>query len=270
MIYKSLVSLALASTLMVANVSSVEAAPRITKTICDPAADSDSGFGSGKYRGHFYSWFELSQNNITDCKVKIGFYNDPGRHFRAEWDMAKSWGEDAVGGLGWERGSRNRKIGYNVGQLESNSNIQKALVALYGWSCEGSTSQEYYVVETWAGPGKFVPWDENVSAPASRKATLTANGEKYDVYVVDRNGAQYCGDGSSKAFKQYWSVRQNKSTVGQNQELDFRPHVNRWDNSDLGFKRNGLGGGYQIFAVEIFGDGNRNHKGAVDASVWLR
>ena len=245
-------------------------AASITKTICDPAADSDSGFGSGTYRGHFYSWFELSQNNIKDCKVNIGFYNDSGRHFRAEWDMAKSWGEDAVGGLGWSSGSRDRKMGYNVGELTSNSSIQKALIALYGWSCRGNTSQEYYVVDTWKGPGKFVPWDENAGAPASSKGTVRANGATYDVYVVDRNGAQYCGDGSSRAFEQFWSVRRSPTKVGDNHNMDFRPHVNRWDNSDLGFDRRGLGNGYQIFAVEVFGDANTNHKGAVDASVWLR
>lgn len=245
-------------------------AASITKQICDPAADSEDGFGSGTYRGHFYSWFEISQNDIKTCDVNIGFYNDAGRHFRAEWDMAKSWGEDAVGGLGWGSGSRDRKIGYNVGELTSNSTIQKALVALYGWSCKGNTSQEYYVVDTWKGPDRFVPWDENVSAPATSKGTVKANGATYDVYLVDREGAQYCGDGNSRKFKQFWSVRRSPTPIGSNQEMDFRPHVNRWDNSDLKFDRGGLGNGYQIFAVEVFGDANVNHKGAVDASVWLR
>lgn len=245
-------------------------AASITKTICDPAGDSDNGFGSGTYRGHFYSWFEISQNDITTCDVKIGFYNDAGRHFRAQWDMAKSWGEDAVGGLGWPTGSQNRKIGYNVGELSSNSNLQKALVALYGWSCRGNTSQEYYVVDTWQGPGQFVPWDENAGAPAISKGTVNANGATYDVYVVGRNGAQYCGNGQSREFDQFWSVRRSPTPVGQNQQLDFRPHINRWDNSDLGFDPQGLANGYQIFAVEIFGDATVNHQGIVDASVWLR
>ncbi|MDO6686172.1 MULTISPECIES: glycoside hydrolase family 11 protein [unclassified Agarivorans] len=245
-------------------------AASIGKTICDPAADSDNGYGSGTYRGHFYSWFELSQNNIKSCDVKIGFYNDAGRHYRAEWNMAKSWGEDAIGGLGWENGARYRKIGYNVGELTSNSNIQKALVALYGWSCSGSNSQEYYVVDSWKGPGKFVPWDENEGAPAESKGTVNANGATYDVYLVDRNGAQYCGNGDNRQFKQYWSVRRSPTSTGSNQELDFGPHANRWDNSDLGFKTNGIANGYQILAIEVFGDANLNHKGAVDLSLWLR
>ncbi|MGY5449922.1 glycoside hydrolase family 11 protein [Agarivorans sp. MS3-6] len=245
-------------------------AASITKTICDPAGDSDNGYGSGTYRGHFYSWFELSQNNIKTCDVKIGFYNDAGRHYRAEWNMAKSWGEDAIGGLGWSKGARYRKIGYNVGELTSNSSIQKALIALYGWSCSGSTSQEYYVVDTWKGPGQFVPWDETAGAPASSKGTVNANGATYDVYLVDRDGAQFCGSGDSRKFKQYWSVRRSPTKTGDNHNLNFGPHVNRWDNSDLGFKRDGLANGYQILAIEIFGDANTNHKGAVDVSLWLR
>lgn len=245
-------------------------AARITKTICDPAADTDSGFGTGNYGSQFYSWFELSQNNIKDCKVNIGFYNDSGRHFRAEWDMAKSYNEDAIGGLGWSKGARYRKIGYNVGELTSNSSLQKAVVALYGWSCRGNTSQEYYVVDTWKGPGKFVPWDETANASAKSKGTVRANGATYDVYVVDRNGAQYCGNGDSRAFEQFWSVRRSPTRIGDNHNINFGPHVSRWDNSDLGFDRRGLGNGYQILAIEIFGDANVFHKGAVDASVWLR
>jgi len=245
-------------------------AARITKTICDPAADSGNGFGAGNYRGQFYSWFELSQNNIKDCTVKIGFYNDANRHFRAEWKMAKSWDEDAVGGLGWSAGSLNRKIGYNVGELTTNSNIQKALVTLYGWSCRGNKSQEYYVVESWAGATQYVPWDENVGAPATSKGTVYANDETYDVYVVDRYGKQYCGRGDERGFKQYWSVRRSPTTVTEDQELDFRPHVNRWDNSDLGFDRLGLGNGYQVFGIEIFGDENVEHEGVIDASAWIR
>lgn len=265
-----LLALSLAFGALLTMTPSTTYAASIGKTVCDPAADSDNGYGSGTYRGHFYSWFELSQNNIKNCDVKIGFYNDAGRHYRAEWDMAKSWGEDAIGGLGWDKGARYRKIGYNVGELTSNSSIQKALIALYGWSCSGSSSQEYYVVDTWKGPGKFVPWDENAGAPAKSKGTVNANNATYDVYVVDRDGAQYCGSGNSRKFEQFWSVRRSPTTTGNNQNIDFGPHVNRWDNSDLGFKANGIGSGYQILAIEIFGDANTYHKGAVDVSLWLR
>lgn len=245
----------------------------ITKTLCNPA-DSDNGYGAGTYNGKFYSWFELSQEDITDCDTKIGFYNDPSRHFRVEWNMAKSWGEDAIGGMGWSSGSRDRKIGYNIGELTTNSSIQKALVALYGWSCHQTNgqkiSQEYYVVDTWKGPGKFVPWDENANAPAKSLGTVSANGATYDVYKVGRNGAQYCFSGESRQFEQFWSVRRSPRGIKNNRNLDFRPHANRWDNSDLGFKVAGLSSGYQILAVEVFGDANLRHKGAVDASLWAR
>lgn len=272
---KTVFSVLLMSTFFLFNASLAHAA-RITETLCDPA-DSDNGHGAGTFNGKFYSWFELSQEDITDCDTKIGFYNESTRHYRAEWNVAKSWGEDAIGGMGWSSGSRNRKIGYNVGELTTNSSIQKALVAIYGWSCTKSngkeTSQEYYVVDTWKG-GQFVPWDENANngkgAPAKSRGTVRANGATYDVYKVRRNGAQYCFNGNSRSFDQYWSVRRDPRAIEGNRNLDFRPHANRWDNSDLGFKVGGLGSGYQILAIEIFGDANLRHKGAVDISLWPR
>jgi len=267
---KQLLALSLTCGALLTIAPTASYAASITKTICDPAADSDNGYGSGMYRGHFYSWFELSQNDIKTCDVKIGFYNDAGRHYRAEWKVAKSWGEDAIGGLGWNRGSKDRKIGYNVGELTSNSSIQKALIALYGWSCKDNVSQEYYVVDTWKGSSKYVPWDETINAPATSKGTVRANNATYDVYVVDRDGAQFCGTGNDRQFKQYWSVRRSPTTIGSNGSIDFRPHVNRWDNADLGFLPSGLGNGYQILATEIFGDANIEHEGAVDISLWLR
>lgn len=265
----------IASVFLLINASTGYAAS-ITKTLCNPA-DSDNGYGAGTFNGKFYSWFELSQEDITDCDTKIGFYNETNRHFRVEWNVAQSWGEDAIGGMGWSSGSKDRKIGYNVGQLTTNSSIQKALVALYGWSCSTSggnqISQEYYVVDTWYG-GKFVPWDENANngngAPAQSVGTVSANGATYDVYKVRRYGAQYCFNGSSRSFDQFWSVRRTPRAINGNRNMDFRPHANRWDNSDLGFKVDGLSSGYQILAVEIFGDANLRHKGAADITLWPR
>ncbi len=234
-----------------------------TTTKCKP--------GSGKYNGQFWSWFELSQNNINNCDTKIKLY-DSGRHFRAEWNMAKSWGEDAVGGMGWDNGGSNRIIGYNVGELTSNSDIQKAIVALYGWSCykSGNTeySQEYYVVETWKGPGQFVPWDESKGAPASSIKTYYRNGSNYKLYRLPRNGAQYCFNGNNRNFDQYWAVRQSPTEIGKNQTINFKKHSQEFNKQ--GFKLSGLKNGYQILAAEIFGDANRNHKGVIDASMWWK
>lgn len=236
------------------------------KKLCKP--------GAGAYNGLFYSWFELSQENINDCDTRLELYKNDGRHFRATWDMAKSWGEDAVGGMGWRYGGKTRKFGYNIGELTTNSDIQKALIGIYGWSCYKSgrkeISQEYYIVDTWKGPGKFVPWDENAGAPAKSKGTVKANGATYDVYKVRRNGAQFCFNGANKSFDQFWSVRRSPTQIGKNHSIDFKPHSNRWDNNDLRFQPNGVPSGYQIFAAEIFGDANLRHKGAIDATVWWR
>ncbi|MDC2887860.1 glycoside hydrolase family 11 protein [Psychrosphaera algicola] len=217
-------------------------AGNITEELCDPA-ESDTGFGAGTFNGKFYSWFELTQEDKTDCNTKISFYDEATRHFRVEWNVAESYGEDAIGGMGWSKGSRNRKIGYNVGELTTNSSIQKALVALYGWSCDTTngkeTSQEYYIVDTWDG-GKFVPWDENTNSPAEKYGSVKANGAWYDVYKVGREGAQACFGGDEIKFEQFWSVRRSPRGTGADRNIDFRPHANRWDNNDMKFKVGGL------------------------------
>lgn len=235
---------------------------------CNDAAGTRNG-------NEFYTWFELSSGNKNTCDTRLALYPN-GRRFRATWDMEQSWGEDAVGGMGWQTGGDNRKIGYRVYNLETNSSIQKAIVAMYGWSCHqsGSTqySQEYYIVDTWDGSGKFVPWDENANsgsgAPASSIGTVSANGATYDVYKVGRNGAQYCFNGANRSFDQFWSVRQSPASINKNRFIDFKPHADEWD--DDGFKKAGVDNGYQILAAEIFGDANVEHKGYIDATVWWR
>lgn len=251
-------------------------AQSVTRTICDPAADSDTGSGTGYHKGLFFTWFELSQGeDISDCKTKLGLFDD-GRHIKVEWDMGETYNEDAVGGMGWAQGTADRKFDYNVTTLESNSALQKALVAVYGWSCleaDGANiSQEYYIVEAWSGGGQFVPWDENANegkgAPATTNIAFDANGGTYDVYKVGRNGAQYCFDGQDRKFEQIWSVRKKPIELGQTNRIDFELHANRWGDSDIGFLAGGLPNGYQILGAEIFGDANVRHSGTIEVQVW--
>ena len=246
------------------------------QTLCNPSK-SDNGYGAGHYKGAFYSWFELASDNTeSNCTNKITFIGDHKRHFRINWRMPRSWSEDSIGGMGWEKGKVNRKIAYNISQLKSNSPRQKALVAVYGWSCSKtknrSISQEYYIVDSWAGPGKFVPWDENANdgngSPATPLGSVSANGATYDFYKVRRNGAQFCFSGNSRSFDQFWSVRRTKNKTGRSNTIDFKPHSNKWDNR--GFKPKGLSNGYQILAVEVFGDANLNHSGTIDVKTWER
>lgn len=220
----------------------------------------------GNRNGYFYTWFEASSASTSGCKTRLEVGGSK-RHFATFWDMEKEWTEDAVGGMGWTNGGDTRKFGYQVKSLSSNSKLQKALVAIYGWSCNGSSIEEYYVVDTWAGGGQFVPWDENANNPAKSLTTVSANGATYDVYKVGRNGPHGCGSGN-KSFDQYWSVRRGANGIKKNKKIDFGPHVNKWDN--YGFDKSGLPNGYVVLASESFGDANVEHKGSMGAVVWWR
>jgi hypothetical protein len=247
------------------------------RNICNPGNGT-----TGSLNGTWYSYYEgSSQNDVSNCDVKMKIYDDNGNHFRIDWDQNKTWGEDVVGGAGWNRGSDTRKIGYNIGQFDSNA-TQKAIAGVYGWTC-GSTNrsrypntkaQEYYIVDTWSGGGTFVPWDENANAPATpiqkngSDVEVSANGGTYKVYKVGRNGAQYCGNGSPRKFDQFWSVRTSKLAINNNRGIDFANHDNTWDNH--GFSSSKVKNGYQIVMGESFGHANFRHKGAIDASVWSR
>ncbi len=247
------------------------------KTICNPGNGT-----TGEHRGTWYSFYEgSSQNDVSNCDVKMRVYDESGFHFRIDFDQNQTWSEDVVGGVGWSSGSDRRKIGYNIGQLDSNGNDSKLIAGIYGWTCgsgnrsryPNTQAQEYYIVDSWVG-GSFVPWDEVAGAPAKPiqkngiDVEVSSNGGKYKVYKLKRNGPQYCGNGSSREFYQYWSVRTSKLATGSNREIDFANHDNTWDN--YGFRSNKVRNGYQILVGEAFGHANYRHKGSIDASVWER
>lgn len=239
-----------------------------SKVICDPSSDTDSGYGTGTHAGHFYSWYELSSADITNCDVNLTLLSNEYRRFKTTWNMPATWSEDAVGGLGWEQGSSTRRLSYQVNELTSNSQNQRVIVGLYGWSCEEDTSQEYYVIDTWFGDQAFVPWDETIAGPANKVTSIQTQHGIYDIYVLNRNGAQYCGNGEPRSFQQYWSVKQIPTDLANKHIINFSEHLDHWQQTDLGFNTDGLESGYQIFVAEIFGDANVNHKGSVDISVW--
>lgn len=92
---------------------------------------------------------------------------------------------------------------------------------------------EYYIVENF---GTFNP-----SSGATKKGTVTTDGDTYDVYTNQRNNAPSI-EGTS-TFQQFWSVRRNKRSSGT---VTLANHFNAW--SGFGMK---LGShDYQILAVE--------------------
>jgi len=249
------------------------------RNICDPGNGT-----TGNFNGTWYSYYEgSSQNDRSNCDVKMRVYDDNNNHFRIDWDQNSTWQEDVVGGVGWSRGSDTRKIGSNIGQFTSNSSSNpRAIAGVYGWTCvsanrtqdPNTSAQEYYIVDSWVGSNQFIPWDENANAPATplrsngQDVTVSANGGTYKVYKVGRDGPQYCGNGSSRKFDQFWSVRTSSLSTGSNRSIDFASHDNIWDNH--GFRSSKVKNGYQILMGEAFGHNDFRHKGAIDGSVWKR
>jgi endo-1,4-beta-xylanase len=92
---------------------------------------------------------------------------------------------------------------------------------------------EYYIVENF---GTFNP-----SSGATKKGTVTTDGDTYDVYTNQRTNAPSI-EGTS-TFQQFWSVRRNKRSSGT---VTLAAHFNAW--AGFGMK---LGShDYQILAVE--------------------
>jgi len=81
----------------------------------------------------------------------------------------------------------------------------------------------------------------NPSSGATKKGTVTTDGDTYDVYTNQRTNAPSI-EGTS-TFQQFWSVRRNKRSSGT---VTLANHFNAW--SGFGMK---LGShDYQIVAVE--------------------
>ena len=261
----------------------VKLAKGIASIICNPK-DAGNGSGSGTHNGHFVTWFEAN-NGGTNCGTRIGFTNSKTREFRAVWDQNKTFKADAVGGKGWRNGSATRKIKYEVKEFSSNAD-RKALVAVYGWSCatvgpknkRRQVSQEYYVVDHWGGKGQFIPFDENIKKDGKKVGgdakqvgkTIKTDGGTYKFYKVRRNGAQFCFSGKNRSFTQLWSVRQGKRAIKREQTITFSNHANRFDDKDLGLVKSGLKTGYQIVALEAFGNGPDNNKHRGNARIVVK
>ena len=215
----------------------------------------DGSYGPrGNYRG-FWSWFTIGADG-NDC---LRTFDDNDRHFQIDWSL-NSNGQDAVGGMGWPNGDLYATISYNAGYWSASG---KASLQLYGWSCNGAASQEYYIVENW-GSSRYVPWDPSQGREASPIATLYSDGDDYDIYITRQNSDAGNGcDGNRYAFYQYWSVRRHARGSG-NQSITFANHANAWAQGNRGFNLNGVGGGYQIMGAEGLNSGS----GTLNMTVW--
>jgi len=248
------------------------------REICNPGEGI-----TGRFGGDFFTYFESSTaNDERNDNVCITLANTPERgEFTIDFDQPRTFNEDTVGGVGFENGSSTRVINYVLKEIKSNSSLNKAIAGVYGWTCGSrekarfpkTKAQEYYVVNSWTGRGRYVPFDENAGREATPIKQVRANGATYDIYVVGRNGPQFCGDGTPREFEQFWSVRRGRLAVGSDLDtdvrtVDFAKHVAAWRSE--GFSRDKVRNGYQVVFGESFGAGpnnGRRHRGTINARI---
>jgi endo-1,4-beta-xylanase len=185
-------------------------------------------------------------------------FDDTARHFEINWSLDGN-GSDAVGGMGWSTGDAKAVISYNAGYWNASG---KASLQLYGWTCNGTTPQEYYVVENW-GSEKYVPWDPANGRLAKSLGTVKSDGGTYDIFKTKQiNAGHGCGTGG-KDFFQYWSVRTDRRPSG-NQSITFANHAAAWAASKRGFYTKGVSKGYQVMGAE----GLNTSSGTLNMTTW--
>lgn len=166
-----------------------------------------------------------------------------------------------VGGPGWERGDRNRVIGY---RLDEDSGASYA--TLYGWGYDKDMDPadpahlvEYYIVQRGVRePGQG----------GEQGVTFTSNGVEYTTWRTVRT--QKPSINNTATFYQYWSKPKEQMPLGVDHKIIFADHVKAWEAN--GWKLPNLDNfdasddpTYQVFAVEVF---LVEKGGTVSGRVW--
>ncbi|EKD17551.1 uncharacterized protein L3040_006670 [Drepanopeziza brunnea f. sp. 'multigermtubi'] len=192
---------------------SIEVAERAPSVLMERSGTPSS---QGMHDGFFYSWW-------TDGGASAVYENLPGGTYTVSWKD----GGNLVGGKGYKPGTP-RNITY-CGEYNYEGN---SYLAVYGWTTDPLI--EYYIVENF---GTYNP-----SSGATKKGTVEADGDIYDIYVslrTDKPSIQ-----GTATFQQYWSVRRTKRTGGN---VNTQIHFDAW--ADAGMKL-GSNFDYQIVATE--------------------
>ncbi|KAK0127353.1 Endo-1,4-beta-xylanase 4 [Cadophora gregata f. sp. sojae] len=203
----------------VSAITGVFAAPNVAVAQRSPGTLSERGgtpSATGTNNGFYFSWW-------TDNGAQATYTNGPAGQYSITW----SGNGNLVGGKGWMPGASNRVIKY-TGSYKPNGN---SYLAVYGWT--KNPLIEYYIVESF---GTYNP-----SSGATKKGTVVADGDTYDIYQSTRtNQPSIIG---TATFQQYWSVRRNKRSSGS---VTVATHFKAWNS--LGMKLGAFD--YQIVATE--------------------
>jgi endo-1,4-beta-xylanase len=166
-----------------------------------------------------------------------------------------------VGGAGWERGERDRVIGYRLDE-----DAGASYVTLYGWGYDKDMDPEdpahlveYYIIQRW------------VRTPAQggeKGASFVSNGVEYTTWRTVRR--QKPSINSTETFYQYWSTPKAQMPLGVDHTIVFADHVDAWeangwrlpnlDNFDASDDPT-----YQVLAVEVF---LAEKGGSASGRVW--
>ncbi len=204
--------------------------------------------------GHVGDWFFTHWKDGGEASFKL----DPQGNFKIDWIGGDY---NYVGGPGWERGDRNRVIGYHL-----NEDAGASYVTLYGWGYDKDMDPtdpahlvEYYVVQRGVRTG---------GQGGEQGVSFTSNGVEYTTYRTVRT--QKPSINNTATFYQYWSRPKEQLPLGQDHKIIFADHVAAWEQN--GWKIPNMDNfdasddpTYQVFAVEVFLIDNG---GTVSGRVW--
>lgn len=173
------------------------------------------------------------------------FKLDAQGNFRIDWVGGNY---NYVGGPGWERGDRNRVIGY---RLDEDSGA--SYVTLYGWGYNKDMDPtdpahlvEYYVIQRGVRTG---------GQGGEQGVSFVSNGVEYTTWRTVRT--QKPSINNTATFYQYWSRPMEQLPLGVDHRIIFADHVDAWeqngwalpdmDNFDASDDPT-----YQVLAVEVF------------------
>ena len=195
----------------------------------------------GHATGHVGDVFFTHWKDGGEASFKL----DEQGNFRIDWIGGDY---NYVGGPGWERGDRNRVIGY---RLDEDSGA--SYVTLYGWGYDKDMDPsdpahlvEYYIVQRGVRePGQG----------GEQGVTFTSNGVEYTTWRTVRREKPSINNIAT--FYQYWSKPKEQMPLGVDHKIIFADHVKAWeangwklpdmDNFDASDDPT-----YQVFAVEVF------------------